>query len=135
VKRNQPPSPHSLAAAEQFLSFLEADRRPSDFNPPEGSDHAARIIALIYRLGGPDDSFTERASQHLLADNLSINLNNLIFPQSDVYLSVHACPPIEEPSSLLLDSDIPLDGDKRELSQLSLLTPSPIEEPFRKRKE
>ena len=135
MERIQPPSQCSLAAAEQFLDFLEMDIRSSDFNSPEGSNHAVRIIALAYWLGGQDDSFTQRASQHLLADNFSINLNNLVFPQLDICLSVHTCPPIAAPSSLLLDSNILLYRDKREKSPLSLLTPSPIEEPSRKKKE
>ena len=78
---------------------------------------------------------SQRASQHLLADNLSIDPNDLVFSQSDVHLSIHAHPPITEPSLLLLDSDILPYGDKRELSPLSLLIPSLIEEPSRKRKE
>ena len=79
--------------------------------------------------------FTERASQDSLADNRSINPNDIIFPQSDIHLSINACTPIVEPSSLLLDSDVPPYRDKRELSSLSLLTSSSIEESSKKRKE
>ena len=125
MERIQPPSQCSLAAAEQFLGFLEMDIRSSDFNSPEGSEHAMRVIDLTYRLGGPDDSFTMRASQHSLADNLSIDSNNPIFFHLDIHLSVHTYPSIAELSILLLNSNELQYRDSRELSPLSILTPVP----------